>query len=187
MKKIPAFLLLLVGANAIGQNILLTDSIMGKAMSQNGYVDTKLTFRDFSGTTTAGKIFTQDSLKNKVTFINFWFEHCAPCIAEFDALNNLYNKYRNNPAFQFISVTYEKNEDIKRIARKYNMDYPVISMESDKIYQLIFNLGFPTSIIVDQSGKISFIISGGFVEKERIQQAFDKIFSKQIDRVLLPQ
>ena len=67
------------------------------------------------------------------------------------------------------------------------MDYPVISVESDKIYQLIYNLGFPTNIIVDQSGKISFMISGGSLEKERIQQAFDKIFSKQIDRILLPQ
>jgi thiol-disulfide isomerase/thioredoxin len=198
MKKILAAFLLLVCANAIGQdvvstdsvsgkNIVLMDPIRGKAVSQNGYVDTKLTFRDFSGTTMDGKIFTQDSLKNKVTFINFWFEHCAPCVAEFDALNSLYNKYRNNPGFQFISITYEKNQDIKRIAKKYHMDYPVISVESDKIYQLIYNLGFPTNIIVDQSGKISFMISGGSLEKERIQQAFDKIFSKQIDRILLPQ
>jgi cytochrome oxidase Cu insertion factor (SCO1/SenC/PrrC family) len=187
MKKVLAALLLLVCANAIGQDIVLTDSIRGKAMSQNGYVDTKLTFGDFSGTTTDGKIFTQESLKNKITFINFWFEHCAPCIAEIDALNNLYNKYKNNPGFQFISISFEKNEDIKRIAKKYHIEYPVISLERDKIDPLIFNLGFPTNIIVDQAGKISYMKSGSSLEKERIQQEFDKVLSKHIERVLFPQ
>jgi cytochrome oxidase Cu insertion factor (SCO1/SenC/PrrC family) len=187
MKRILAAVLLLVGANAIGQDIVLTDTTGKKAMSQNGYVDTKLIFRDFSGTSTDGKTFTQESLRNKVTFINFWFENCPPCIAEIDALNNLYNKYKNNPGFQFISITFEKNEDIKRIAKKYHMDYPVITLERDKIDQLNFGLGFPTNVIVDQAGKISYMKSGSALEKATVQQQFDKVFAKQIDRVLFPQ
>ncbi|HET6993365.1 MAG TPA: TlpA disulfide reductase family protein [Chitinophagaceae bacterium] len=187
MKKILAAVLLLVGSNAIGQDIPLLDTTMKKAMSEKGYVDTKIAFRDFSGNTTDGRIYTQDSLKNKVTFVNFWFEHCAPCVAEFDALNKLYNKYKNNPGFRFISITFEKPEDIKRIVKEQHLDFPIIILEREKIYPLIFQLGFPTTIIVDQTGKISYIKTGGPVEKKLAQQQVDLVFSKQIDRLLFPQ
>jgi thiol-disulfide isomerase/thioredoxin len=35
------------------------------------------------------------SLKGKVVFINFWFASCAPCIAEMEDLNKLYNKFKH--------------------------------------------------------------------------------------------
>ena len=34
--------------------------------------------------------FTEKQLVGKVTLINFWFESCAPCVAEFADLNDLY-------------------------------------------------------------------------------------------------
>ena len=49
------------------------------------------------------KIFNNDSLKGKTVFINFWFAACPPCIAEFDALNDLYDSLHNKTNFEFIS------------------------------------------------------------------------------------
>src|SRR5262249_6794420 len=161
-KKIFLFSMILVSLGATCQPSMLLDSTMKKASLPEGYSDTKISFRDFSAVATDGHVYTTDSLKGKVTLINFWFEHCEPCIAEFDVLNNLYNKYKNIPGFQFLSITFENNEGIARVAKKHHITYPVLHMEREKIYELIFMQGFPTSIITDQSGKISFIKSGGF-------------------------
>ncbi len=49
-----------------------------------------------------GKTFTNQNLKGKVVFMNLWFATCAPCIAEFDGLNELYERLKNKKNFEFI-------------------------------------------------------------------------------------
>jgi hypothetical protein len=42
-------------------------------------------------------------------------------------------------------------------------------------------------MVVDMSGKIAFIKSGGFTEMNKAQEEFDRVYSKQVERVLLAQ
>ena len=49
--------------------------------------------------TDRGEIIDNNYLKGKTVFINFWFEACAPCIAEFEAFNEMYTKLKGNPNF----------------------------------------------------------------------------------------
>src|SRR5437762_1839939 len=55
-------------------------------------------FPHFVAANEKGKI-SNDSLIGKVVLINFWFEGCQPCIAEFDALNELAQKLTENKNF----------------------------------------------------------------------------------------
>src|SRR5438309_8280297 len=64
-----------------------------------------------------------DSLKGKVVLINFWFEGCHPCIAEFDALNELAEKLKPNKDFEFISFTWDNAETIQRVKEKYQLQF----------------------------------------------------------------
>jgi len=108
-----------------------------------------------------GKLYTDKNLIDKITFINFWFEACAPCIAEMNALEMLYENFKEYKNFQFLSVTYEKKETIERIMGKYKMTYPVLSTSADSCYYLNYRKGFPTTIIIDEKGKIVFFTFGG--------------------------
>lgn len=65
-----------------------------------------------------GKQLTPKNLIGKVTFINFWFESCMPCIAGMGALENLYKKFKSNKKFQFVSITYENHERIDTVRKK---------------------------------------------------------------------
>jgi cytochrome oxidase Cu insertion factor (SCO1/SenC/PrrC family) len=187
MKKAILSFLLLVSLKAVCQNDILLDTTMQKAFGLNGYSDTKIDFRNFSVATSDGRVFTSENLKGKVTFINFWFEACAPCAAEFEALNALYDKYKDNRNFQFISFTFESPGDIDHIVKKHHLKYPVVHLDREKIYELIFQLGFPTNIITDVSGKISFIKTGGLLDKKKVEAEFNRVYSGQIERLLLPQ
>lgn len=184
MKKILFSILLIISINAACQFPLLNDTSMSGALSSGGFRDSKKDFEYFRIVATDGKLYTNDSLKNKITFINFWFEGCAPCIAEFDALNNLYEKYKKNKDFQFLSFTFETTGDIIRIAKEYNLEYPILSVGREDIYKLIFNLGFPTTMLTDKLGKIRYIKCGGSPDKETAEEIVDSLYLKEIELLL---
>ena len=184
MNKVFLIVFISFSTEVFSQYPLLLDSVMSKAFSPDGYSNTKIRFKNFYNNDLNNRVYTEDSLKNKITFINFWFEGCAPCVAEFDALNSLYDKYRSNQYFQFISFTFESKENALRIAEKYNLKYPILCLKKEIIYQLIFNLGFPTNIITDKIGEIRLIRCGGSPEKEKATLEIDSLFSKEIEYLI---
>jgi peroxiredoxin len=115
--------------------------------------------------TTDGKIFNNDLLKGKIVFINFWFEACAPCIAEFDALNEIYQKLKENKNFAFISFTFETPEKTNRVKERYPLPYTVISIDRKECYRLNLNNGFPANMILDSTGAIKYMSFGGNTNK----------------------
>lgn len=117
--------------------------------------------------------------KGKISFINFWFEGCEPCIAEFKALNQLFLNYRKNPHFQFFSYTWEKPEKIAAIRRKYNLKFPIISIEDSLIRIMNFQSGYPCSIITDSDAVINKFYTGGTKDPEQSIAFFkDEVYPK---------
>ena len=117
--------------------------------------------KPFKAESSEGKWYSNENLTGKNTYINFWFEECLPCIAEMDALNNLYSKYKANNEFQFLSFTYEKPEVVQRIKEKYKIQYPVFSIGDELLRRLNMNSGFPTNIIANSEGIIAYYSCGG--------------------------
>jgi thiol-disulfide isomerase/thioredoxin len=108
-----------------------------------------------------GKVYNNEYFIDKITFINFWFESCAPCIAEMKPLENLYQTYSQNKKFQFLSITFEKKEVIEKIAKQYSQTYPILSTSTDSCYYLNFKKGFPTNVIINEKGQIIYFTIGG--------------------------
>jgi len=140
-------------------------------------------FPSFTVQTLNGKIISDKDLLGRVTIFNFWFQYCVPCIAEFDALNALYQKFNDNPAFQFISFTSDSAEAANESVIKYKLSFLVCPITEKECFRLNFNEGFPATIIVDKSGKIVLIKSGGSIEKDKIEIDIQKLASI-IDRLL---
>jgi peroxiredoxin len=138
-------------------------------------------YPDFTATTLDGKTISDRQLIGRVTIINFWFEACAPCIAEFDALSELYHKFKDDSSFQFLSFTFEQVEDAKAIVQKFNIPYDVSSISHEECSsRLNFGFGFPTTIIINQSGKIVFIKHGGSTDTVKVAimvQEFEQIIA----------
>ena len=85
----------------------IDDSLFLKQFYPAAYAQIGHPFQKFSFTEN-GKTFNNDSLKGKVVFINFWFEACHPCILEMDALNELFEKLKDNKDFMFVSLSIDK-------------------------------------------------------------------------------
>jgi peroxiredoxin len=122
----------------------------------------------FTAVSLEGKRMTEKELTGKVTIINFWFQYCEPCVAEFDAMNDLYRKFKDNPAFRFISFTSDSADSARLTVVKYKLSFPVFPVSEKECFRLNMNQGFPTTIIIDKAGRMALLKSGGYTESDKV-------------------
>jgi peroxiredoxin len=131
-------------------------------------------------------LFTNAALKGKLVYINFWFEACTPCIAEFEGLNKLYDTLKGRPDFEFVSFTFETEERVKALRQKYNLKYRIVSLQKDVCHRLNQGSGFPTHIILDKDHKITHFSAGGNSNKQRATEHIMNYFYPEILEGLSP-
>lgn len=176
MKKKILFLLLLSLSSTLFAQINL-DLVLKKRDSINN-LNIGKEFPDFHAISLNSERKSGKELKGKITLINFWFRECAPCIAEFKALNLLYLKFKENPSFQFMSFTFDSPNDAKKTVDLHQLLYSVNSVSEEECRRLMLNGGFPTNIIIDQNGKISYFKTGGFLEEQKVIKALKPLEQK---------
>lgn len=124
-------------------------------------------FRQFKVKTSDSTTFSNFDLKDKIVFVNFWFESCPPCISELEGFNKLFDTLRSNKDFMFISFTFDADSVINKMKTKYDIKFKVFHIEKPECYRLNFNTGFPCSFILDKNGIIRYSKIGGEIDKEK--------------------
>lgn len=127
-------------------------------------------FPSFSVTLPDATTFSNADLSNHIVFVNFWFEACAPCMSEMKGLNELYIKLADNPNFKFVSFSFDPEPVIRKKVAELNIKYKVIHLDRNECYRLNFGSGFPSSFILDKTGKISYFKMGGQIDEEKSTQ-----------------
>lgn len=162
--------------------LLLTNFLYAQSSSQkemDGNIDSLLCPVGYSAIgqpylsfklTNGNRLVDNQRLKGKVVFINFWFEGCHPCMAEMEALNELFEKLQDKRDFVFISVTWENQEAITRVRKKYSLLFDVFMASSKECQRLNFGCGYPTSIVLDKSGIVKYKHNGGSLKKEEARK-----------------
>lgn len=105
-----------------------------------------------------GNAFDLDKLKGNVVILNIWATWCKPCIAEFESLEKVKEKFQDRN----IKIIAVSNEDLKLInefldKRKYNLKF--IKLNGDLSYFNAYSL--PTTVVFDKSGEEAFRLTGG--------------------------
>ncbi|MDR2839797.1 MAG: TlpA family protein disulfide reductase [Paludibacter sp.] len=158
------------------------DALSKKDSIMQTKINTPYNF-EFKAVSLSGDTITNNDLKGKVTFINFWMEACAPCLAEKDDLVALYRTFRINSFFQFISFTKENSDIARSTVDKYHLPYSVYPIAMD-CYRLNYQYGFPTSLIIGKDGNLKYFNSGMHLDKEKRAQMY-KIYYDYIQKLLM--
>lgn len=107
------------------------------------------TFHDLDG-----RAISSESLRGKVTIVNFWATWCPPCRAEIPDLIALQNKYHDQ--LQIIGISQDETgpELVRKFATEQRMNYPIVmsTPELERIFTGIYAL--PTSFIIDRNAQI---------------------------------
>ena len=102
-----------------------------------------------------GKSVTQEEMKDKVIFIDFWASWCSPCVAQFSHTKILMDKYKNDDVlFLYISIDVDL-ESWKEYLKENTM--AGVHANDKLILPLNFQVtGIPNSFIIAKNGKIAF-------------------------------
>lgn len=129
---------------------------------------------DFSITVDNNTTFTlSEVLKEKdMVLLNFWATWCAPCQAEFPAMNNAAIEYSDKVSVLAVSTT----DDMAAVKNFKSTSGLTFNMANDSIsIQNRFSFsGIPFSVIIDRYGVISFMHMGTMTAKSDFTSRFDK-------------
>ncbi|WP_140937581.1 TlpA family protein disulfide reductase [Sphingobacterium lumbrici] len=129
--------------------------------------------------TITGEIFDLHSLKGNYILIDFWGSWCHPCIELIPKIRELHSTYHNK-GLVILSVGCDKRgkfEKMMSIIEKENMDWLHVFTEYDKPLSIDNQYSiscYPTSVIIDKSGKIVYR-SCGLHDFHHVKQKLDEL------------
>ena len=155
--------------------------------------DSSEKFPAFEGMDLDGNPVTSELFKeNSVTVVNFWFSACAPCIAELSELNALNEelKLKGGAVIGINADTIGGDESMiteaksileKKGAMYQNIYFPAESEAGKLTYSIT---AFPTTVVVDRSGRmIGEPILGGInseAQMKALQAIIDEVLARDM-------
>lgn len=108
------------------------------------------------------------ALKGKCVVLEFWATWCAPCVAAIPHINELSEKFKDEPIV-FISITDQDESSVLKFLKKRPIQ-TWIALDTDKSTFREYQIhGIPHTILVDTKGVIAGITSPTDVKKETIE------------------
>ncbi len=154
----------LVRANPTEDQLILI-----KALADREYTSYKMegiTLPNFFFTDLDGKKYTNNNTYGKILVLKLWFIGCVPCVQEFPAVNKIADQYKNRKDIQFISLAFDKKEELKKFLKSNPLKYATIPNQKDYIVDSLKATSFPTHIIVNKKGEIvKFVTTYSDMEK----------------------
>ena len=142
---------------------------------------------DFTAMDKDGKTVKLSDFKGKKVYINMWASWCGPCMREIPELEKVYQKYKNNKDFVFLSITspndaefknqspQDKSKDvILKKAKELGATYPVLFDVNDRFIINYAIRSFPTHILINSDGTFETRIAGA-VNEETLTKELEKL------------
>jgi len=124
-----------------------------------------------------GQKVTLESLKGKVVLINFWFINCPPCRREIPDLNELKADYAGKNV-EFLAITFDPKNQVSDFLQKTPFDFQHLP-DAQEIIQTYGVQGFPTSVVINKSGKVVNSKMGGSMNiKEELKVIIEEALSQ---------
>lgn len=113
----------------------------------------KFSFKDLNG-----NLVSNESMKEKIIVIKCWYIHCAACIKEFPAVNQLAAKYKDRKDILFVSLAEDTQEQLKTFLAKRPLSYSVIPNMKIYMNETLQLNAFPTHFILNKEGVIAKVL-----------------------------
>src|SRR5215213_4308310 len=104
-----------------------------------------------------GAVADLNSLRGKITVLEFWATWCGPCVKAFKHMNEVAEQVKDKPV-QFIAVTDEADASL---IKEFLKDQPVsgwVGLDTDGSVFKAYRVGTrPHTVLIDAAGKIAAI------------------------------
>lgn len=130
---------------------------------------------NFTCQTIEGKTISTESLKGKISIITFWFETCAPCVAEMPGFNQIKAKYGTEEV-NYLAIGNDNKKDIQKFIQRVPFNFDLVA-NGETIYRNEFKSywGYPFTIITNRENLILKSFGGGSTDSTAVPNLIGKI------------
>lgn len=146
--------------------------------------DKNVYVEDFTVTTIDGGTFTlSEALKDhELVLINIFFSGCGPCGMEFPYMQEAWTEHSDRVAVIALSVDPEDTDQVlQHYAETLGLTLPMGHEAGTGLAERFVTVGYPTTILVDQSRRVAKVECGALTSKEEFVKLFDQYSGESYD------
>ena len=150
-----------------------------KADEKNRKKLKKSTLDELTLTDINGRVYSLETLTEKIIVIDFWFINCASCIQEIPDLNKLKAEFEMEDV-EWFAVTYDPKEKVERFLERMKFDYTIVT-DSKHLTDRFDIRFYPTTLIIDENRKIVYTGKFGSMNGRvnEIREALNKLIKSK--------
>lgn len=130
-------------------------------------------FADMSVTTPDGKTYKISEIlkEKKAVVLNFWYINCGPCQMEFPYMQDAYETYQNDLEILAVNPYDGTDKTVAEFQTKYELTFPMAAVEEEWAQYMALE-AYPTTVVIDRYGIVSFVHVGMITEVEEFNKLF---------------
>jgi thiol-disulfide isomerase/thioredoxin len=114
----------------------------------------------FEGLNEQNEIVTDESFRNKIVLLDFWYTGCGVCFQKFPQVQAAYDRYKNDPSVAIFAVDKPIEEDTPgqafQVIKDEGYSFPVVIAEDEELPKKFGVKFYPTTFVIDRGGQIVF-------------------------------
>lgn len=111
-------------------------------------------------TLASGRALDMAALRGQVVLVNFWATWCPPCRREMPSMDRL-DKMETGRPFTILAINVKEEADqVERFLDEMPMSFPIALDTEGKLSKAWKAFVYPTSYLVDKSGRIRYSLNG---------------------------
>ena len=113
---------------------------------------------DFELHAPSGDVLTAEELKGHIIVLDFWASWCGPCLMAFPNMQEIVDRYEDNPHVLFLAVNTGDDtlDEIAEFSKTYPYTFNYVRDQQGMLTFQYASLGIPALAILDTEGRLRY-------------------------------
>jgi len=134
---------------------------------------------DFSLETLDGQTIALSDLRGQVLLINFWASWCPPCREEMPAIQQVYERYRDQDFVVLAVNLQEQDAQVTAFTDRLELTFPVLMDRDGSVFDRYRVMALPSTFFVDRAGVIQELAVGGPLSRAFIESQVVSLLAQE--------